>query len=102
MDIVSVAVLAFFGACAAGGLVGWLVGYFSRFEIGLGTGLLVPGVVALGFALHCLGEYQEFSAPGPHRVEGEIISIEEIPIAGGTQPAPKVRFSTAAGTTHEV
>jgi hypothetical protein len=54
MDLITVATLAFFGSLLAGGIVGWAVGRFCAFELALGIGLLVPGLVALTFSTRCL------------------------------------------------
>jgi hypothetical protein len=103
MDLVTAATLGFFGALLAGGLVGALVGHFSRFELGLGTGLLIPGAVALWFSWHCLVDYRAFTAAGPNAVSGEVIEIENRPVnqAGDiAQPVPVVRFIAPDGSTH--
>ncbi len=98
MDIISVAMLAFFGSAFAGGLVGWLVGRVSAFALGLGIGLLVPGIVGLGFATRCLLEYRQFSAPLPNKVTGAVIAVEDRPVNKSgrvTQPVAVVRFTAA-------
>lgn len=98
MDFITVALLSFFGALAAGGLVGWLVGHFTKFELGLGVGLLIPGVVALAFAWHSLAAFHRFTTPVANKVEGEVVDIRDVKVGeSGTQPAPLVRFRTAAG-----
>jgi hypothetical protein len=105
MDIISTAMLAFFGSAFAGGLVGWLVGRFSSFELGLGIGLLIPGIVALYFAAQCLLDYRQFSAPQSGKADGEVIEIEERAVnqAGSvTQPVPVVRFTAANAAVHTV
>src|ERR1043166_959959 len=104
MDIISTAMLAFFGSAFAGGLVGWLVGRFSSFELGLGIGLLIPGIVALYFAAQCLLDYRQFSAPQSGKADGEVIEIEERAVnqAGSvTQPVPVVRFTAANARSEE-
>jgi hypothetical protein len=49
MDLASAWMLAFFGACALGGAVGFLLNKLVGFEFGLGVGLLIPGLVSLHF-----------------------------------------------------
>lgn len=105
MDIVTLATLWFFGSALVGLVLGWLVGRGSSFALGLGVGLLIPGVVALAFSARCLLDYREFSSPRPTRVTGEVIAIEDRPVnADGTitQPAPVVRFTAADGSDHTV
>lgn len=105
MDPVSTALLAFFGSLLVGGLVGWVVGRFSAFELGLGVGLILPGAVALSFAVSCLQQYREFAAPHPNKVVGEVIEIENRPVnASGSirQPVPVVRFTAADRSSHTV
>jgi hypothetical protein len=79
MDLVSSWVLAFFGTCALGGLVGWLVGRFSTFELGLGVGMALPAVVSLSYALTFLAEYRDFTQ-SPHRVPGTVVAVEDRPV----------------------
>ena len=50
LDPVTLGTLWFFGALAVGGLAGWALGSFTKFETGLGAGLLLPGAVALWLA----------------------------------------------------
>lgn len=105
MDIISAATLAFFGSLAVGGLLGFLVGRSSAFELGLGVGLIIPGAVALTCAALCLEAYREVTAPGVTLVAGEVIDIEARPVnASGsiTTPVPVVRFTTADGSEQTV
>ena len=51
LDPVTLGTLWFFGALAVGGLGGWALGSFTRFETGLGAGLIVPGAVGLWLAV---------------------------------------------------
>jgi len=48
LDLASQWMLSFFAACLAGLVVGWLVARFASFEVGLGVGLLLPGLVRTG------------------------------------------------------
>lgn len=105
MDLVAAATLGFFGALVAGGLVGALVGYFTRIELGLGTGLLIPGAVGLWFAWHCLVDYRAFAEAGPNAVSGVVVEVKDYPVnqAGNiTRPVPLVRFIAPDGSTHTV
>ncbi|HEV2008530.1 MAG TPA: hypothetical protein VGQ88_07385 [Burkholderiales bacterium] len=89
MDIIATATLAFFGSLLAGGIVGWIVGRFCAFELALGIGLLIPGIVALTFATRCLLEYQHFRAPNVTTSVGEVVAVKDRPVnASGsiTQP----------------
>jgi hypothetical protein len=105
VDLTTLGMLAFFGAGLAGIALGFLVGWLTVFELGLGIGLLLPGVVGLGFAARCLGEYREFTAPGALRAAGEVIEVrDEAVTAGGgvTRPVPIVRFTARDGGEHTV
>jgi len=96
MDLVSLAVLSYFGAALAGGLIGFLVGKVSRFETGLAVGLLVLGAVALYFSIRCYDEYRAFAHAGANGLWGEVIAIEDVPAnenGSVTTPAPLVRFT---------
>lgn len=79
MDLVSSWTLAFFGTCAVGGLVGWLVARFSTFELGIGVGMLLPGVVSLSYAATFLVEYRDFTQ-NPHRTRATVVAIEDKPV----------------------
>jgi hypothetical protein len=105
MDITTSAQLYFFGALFAGGAVGFLVGQFSRFETGLGVGLLIPGIVAAWFAWRCLDEFQAYTAAGADVVSGEVIAVEDVPVneSGSiTQPVPVLRYATADRVVHTI
>lgn len=105
MDLVALAILSLFGSLAAGGLVGFLISRFTRFEVGLGVGLLVPGVVCLWFAALCLLEYRAFIHAGPNGAWGEVVTIEERPVnAAGdiTQPVPVIRFTAPDDSVHTI
>jgi hypothetical protein len=92
MDIVTLALLYFFGALFAGLALGFVVGKLTRFELGLGVGLLLPGVVALWFAAQCLLQYQLFTAADAHGEDGLVTAIENVPVAGGTEEQPLVQY----------
>ena len=103
MDLTSIAVFSLFAAALAGGLIGLLIGWRTRFEFGLSVGLLVFGGVALWFAGRCYLEYDAFGHAGANALWGEVIKIEEIPVGeSGSQTAPLVRFSAPDNTVHTV
>ena len=103
MDLTSIAVISLFAAALAGGLIGLLIGWRTRFEFGLSVGLLVFGGVALWFAGRCYFEYDAFGHAGANALWGEVIKIEEIPVGErGSQTAPLVRFSAPDNTVHPV
>jgi hypothetical protein len=91
-----------FGAAVGGGLLGWLVGRFTRFEIGLVTGLTIFGGVTMWFAMGCYQEYRAFSRAGPNGLWGEVIKIENVPVGGGAQEVPVVRFTAPDNTVYTV
>ena len=105
MDLVSAALLSLFAAAAAGGLLGFLIARFSRFEVGLSVALMLFGAVSLGFAGRCFLEYRAFAHAGANAAWGEVIAIEDRPVnASGsvTSPVPVVRFTAPDATTHVV
>lgn len=105
MDLVSIATLSYFGAALAGGLIGFLVGKASRFEIGLGVGLLILGAVALYFSIRCYHEYRDFAYAGANALWGEVVAIEEVPAnesGSVVTPVPVVRFTAPDATTYTV
>lgn len=105
MDIISVATLSMFGAAAVGGIVGFLVGRFTQFEIGLMVGLAIFASVTLYYSGRCYLDYREFTHAGSNAVWGEVIEIIDKPSneSGSiTSPAPIVRFTTAEGVTHTI
>ncbi len=105
MSLVTAATLWMFGALFAGCLFGFLVGKLTRFEVGLGAGLLVPGVVCLWFAAQCLIEYRAFQHAGPNGAWGEVTAVEDRPVnAAGdiTQPVPVIRFTAPDDSVHTI
>jgi hypothetical protein len=105
LDIISVATLSMFGAAAVGGVVGFLVGRFTQFEIGLMVGLAIFGGVTLYFAGRCFLDYREFANAGSNAVWGEVVEIVDKPSneSGSiTSPAPIIRFTAADGVTHTI
>ncbi len=94
--------LSFFGACAVGGVVGFLLAKGLGFEFGLGVGLLIPGVVSLGFTAAFVTEYRDFR-DNPSRASGIVVAIEDRAANESgdiTTPIAVVEFSTKDGTRH--
>lgn len=105
MDLVTAGQLWFFGAIAVGGMAGWLIGHFTRFEVGLGVGMLAPGLVAFWFVAQFLIEYRDFTNAGPLGVQGTVVAVEDRPTNDSgsvTHPVPRVRFSAPDGTIQVV
>lgn len=99
LDLASSWVISFFGACAVGGAVGFMLAKLFGFEFGLGVGLLVPGIVSLSFTFAFVTEYRDFRG-NPSRADGVVVAIEDRPAnAAGdiTTPVAVVEFSAADG-----
>jgi hypothetical protein len=96
-ELASQFVLWLFGGFAAGALLGGLVGRFARFEVALGAGLLVPGLVAALFAARFALAWHEIGT-SPTRTPGVVVAVEERPLAGGTTPVAIVEYASATGT----
>lgn len=97
LDLASQFVLALFAGVAAGGLAGWLVGRAARFEIALGCGLLVPGLVALLFAGRFALAWIELTT-SPTRTPGRVVAIEQRPVGErATTPVAVVEYPGAGG-----
>ncbi|HSJ98630.1 MAG TPA: hypothetical protein VLC53_16260 [Myxococcota bacterium] len=90
-------VLWLFGGCAAGALLGWAVGRFARFEIALGIGLLVPGLVSALFAARFALAWHELET-SPTRTPGVVVAIEQRTFGSGTTPVAVVEYAVAGGT----
>ena len=102
LDLASSWVLWFFGACAAGGALGFVLGKLLGFEFGLGVGLLVPGVVSLSFTLAFVTEYRDFR-DDPSRAAGRVVAVEDRAVnASGdiTTPVAVVEFTTSDGAQY--
>lgn len=105
MDITSLGILSMFGAAAVGGVVGFIVARFSRFEIGLAVALIICGGVTLFFAAKCFLDYRAFTTAGADAVWGEVIQIVDKPgneSGSITSPAPIVRFTAPDGAVHTI
>jgi hypothetical protein len=102
LDLASTWMLSFFGACAAGGAIGFLLNKLIDFEFGLGVGLLIPGIVSLHFASQFVTEYLDFR-DDPAQAAGKVVAIENRAAnASGsvTTPVAIVEFAASDGTTH--
>lgn len=94
-----------FGSALAGGLLGFLVGKLTRFEIGMTVGMLVFGGVTLWFAWLCYGEYRAFAHAGTKGLWGEVVRIVDKPSNESgtiTSPAPIVKVEPPGGGVHFV
>jgi hypothetical protein len=88
LDLVAAWTIGFFAACAAGGVLGWLVGRFTTFELGLGVGLLVPGLISLWFTARFALDYRTFTR-SPTRALGTVVAVEDVPAnAAGSVTTP--------------
>ena len=102
LDLASTWMLSFFGACAAGGAIGFLLNKLIDFEFGLGAGLLIPGIVSLHFTFQFVTEYLAFR-DDPSQAAGKVVAVEDRPAnASGsvTTPVAIVEFVVSDGTTH--
>ncbi len=101
-DLASAFVLAFFGVCAVGGIVGFLLAKLLGFEFGLGVGLLIPGVVSLGFTAAFVTEFRDFR-DNPSRAKGVVVAVEDRAVNESgdiTTPIAVAEFITQDGATH--
>jgi hypothetical protein len=102
LDLAAAWMLAFFGACAAGGVVGFLLNKLIDFEFGLGVGLLIPGAVSLFFTAQFVAEYLDFR-DAPARATGTVVAVEaRAANAAGdiTTPVAIVEWTASDGTLH--
>lgn len=96
--------LYFFGACFLGGIVGFLVAKLSTFELGMGIGLVIPGLVSLSFTVAFFQEYRDLSF-NPRRTTGTVVAIEDraANAAGDvTTPFAIVEYETRDGVKRRV
>jgi hypothetical protein len=103
-DLVRGWTLDFFGSLAVGGGVGFLVARLATFELGMGAGLLVPGIVSLSCTLAFVSAYREL-AYDPARAVGTVVAVEDRPAnASGsiTSPVAIVEYAGADGVTRRV
>ena len=76
LDLATRWMLWFFGSLVLGGAVGFLVAKLSSFEIGLGVGLLIPGLLSLSFTLAFVQAFREL-AYDPRRIVGTVVAVED-------------------------
>ena len=101
MELTTQTQLAYFAALFAGAALGGIAGWLSRFEIGLGIGLLIPGIVAAHFGTQCLLAYRE-AGPASTR-PGVVVDVRDEPSnASGsiTHEVPVVRYRDDGGVEH--
>lgn len=99
MDLVTRWTLWFFGSLFAAGALGFLVAKLSTFELGMGVGLLVPGLVSLSFTWAFVAGYREL-AYDPGRLAGVVVAVEDRAAnASGsiTSPVAVVEYATRDG-----
>lgn len=104
LDLVTRWTLYFFASLAAGGVLGVLAARLATFELGMGLGLLVPGVVSLSFTLAFVAEYRELTYD-PARVAGTVVAVEDRAAnASGsiTSPVAIVEYAAGDGATRRV
>lgn len=101
LDLVARWTLYFFGSCLVGVAVGFVVARLSTFELGLGVGLLIPGLVSLAFTVGFFREYRDLSF-NPLRTTGRVIAVEDRAVdADGhvTTPVAVVEYQSSDGAT---
>ena len=104
LDLVTRWTLYFFGSLLAGGVLGFLVARLSTFELGMGVGLVVPGLVSLAFAVAFVEGYRAFTRD-PARTTGVVVAVEDRAAnASGTitSPVAIVEYETRDGTKRRV
>jgi hypothetical protein len=55
--------------------LGWLIGRFTSFAVGMAVGLLIPGALSANYAVQFFLDHKTFAAPAPNKVIGEVIAI---------------------------
>jgi hypothetical protein len=101
LDLVTRWTLYFFGSFFVAGVLGFLVAKLATFELGLGIGLLIPGVVSLSFTLAFVHAYRELSFD-PARTTGRVVDVEDRAVAAGTTPVAIVEYETPDGITRRI
>ncbi len=99
LDLVTRWTLWFFASLVIGGGVGFLVAKLTTFELGLGVGLLIPGLVSLSFSLAFVQAYRAL-ASDPRRLDGTVVAVEDRAAnASGsiTSPVAIVEYATRDG-----
>lgn len=104
LDLVTRWTLWFFGSLFAAGALGFLVAKLSTFELGMGVGLLLPGLVSLSFTWAFVAGYRTL-AYDPARMAGVVVAVEDRPAnASGsiTSPVAIVEYATKDGVKMRV
>ncbi len=104
LDLITRWTLYFFGSLAVGGLVGFAVAKLSTFELGMGVGLVIPGLVSLSFTLAFVAGSRSFSFD-PRRTTGTVVAIEDRAAnASGsiTSPVAIVEYGTRDGVRRRI
>ena len=99
LDLVARWSLYFFGSCFVGLLVGFVIARLSTFELGIGVGMLIPGLVSLSFAWAFLREYRDLSF-NPRRVVGTVVATDDRAAnesGSVTTPVAIVEYETTDG-----
>lgn len=104
LDLVTRWMLWFFGSLVLGGVVGFLVARLSSFELGLGVGLLIPGLLSLSFTLAFVQAFREL-AYDPRRIAGTVVAVEDRAVNDSgsiTAPVAIVEYETRDGARRRV
>jgi hypothetical protein len=104
LDLVTRWMLWFFGALAVGCVVGFVVAKLSTFELGLGVGLLIPGLVSLSFTFGFVQAFREL-AYDPRRLVGTVVAVDDRAVNDSgsiTAPVAIVEYTTPDGTRRRI
>jgi hypothetical protein len=104
LDLAARWTLYFFASLAVGGVVGFLVAKLSTFELGMGVGLLIPGLVSLSFTFGFIQAYRDLSYD-PQRRTGTVVAVEDRPVNASesiTAPVAVVEYETRDGVRQRV
>ena len=83
-------------------MVGFVLNKLVGFEIGLGVGLLIPGIVSLHFTWTFATEYLDFR-DNPSRADGRVVAVEDRPANESgdiTTPFAIVEFAARDGASY--
>jgi hypothetical protein len=104
LDLATRWMLWFFGALAIGGAVGFVVARLSSFGLGLGVGLLIPGIVSLSFTFAFVQAFREL-AYDPRRLAGTVVAVEDRAVNDSgsiTAPVAIVEYAARDGGRRRV
>ncbi len=104
LDLVTSWTLYFFGSLALGGIVGFLVAKLSTFELGMGVGMVIPGLVSLSFTYAFVEGYRVFTYDAA-RTTGVVVAVEDRAAnASGsvTSPVAIVEYETRDGVRQRI